>query len=257
MKQIHVTTLTKFNKCPWDYMYNKEQAELKNTYKGDILNTAVLSMWPLWPWAKFYAENIDSDIVELEKLKKVILEARAYAHITRATVEQEILKENKQVWYYQETKMVIPYSDKYQIVGSVDFVWNSWQDVKLQDWSIFRWWVIEDFKYSTWAYYDKEHTLVYDCQRIVYPLMLMNYMGLNEVLFRFAVWDKSKTVMKYCGEQVMTREYCTQYLDKVMKAFEQAENTMLYPNCNTFDCFYCWARMRAKGNENKDDGFIF
>lgn len=257
MKQIHVTTLTKFNKCPWDYMYNTDQAELKNTYKGDILNTAVLSMWPLWPRVKFYSENIDSDIVELEKLKKVILEARAYSHLINATVEQKVLKGDKTVWYYQETKMVIPYSEKYQIVGSVDKVYNSGDEIKLQNWTTFKWWVIEDFKYSVRSYYDKEHTLIHDCQRIVYPLMLMNYMGLSEVLFRFAVWDKKKTAMKYCGEQVMTKEYCEQYLADVMKRFEEAEEKKLFPNCNSFDCFYCADRMRAKAKENKEDGFIF
>lgn len=255
MKQLHVTSLTKFNKCPADYMYNQSQPELNMTYKGDILNTAVNSLWPLWPWVKRYCKHIDSNIVELERLKKVILEARGYAYLMKAMIQDKV---DQGAAYYQETKMVIPYSSDFCIVGSVDFVYNNLQEHTLADGSKFTWWVVEDFKYSTHKRYSDEKILQFDCQRVVYPLMLMNYLEIDEVLFRFNVWDKSNTKQKYCGEKIMKKDYCVAYLDDVMKRFIAADKAKHYPACNSWDpiCFYC-KENRDKTRNTIDESFQF
>lgn len=242
--QVHVTSLTRINKCPADYMYNKSEILLKNTYKGDVLNTAVNSMWALWPWVKWYAENIDSDFAEIEKLKKVILDARAYAFLRKKEIEGMIEQWVEGVWYWQETKMVIPYSDDYDIVGSVDFLYNKWE-----------WFVVEDFKYSTHSRYSKEEILAKDCQRVVYPLMVMNYFWVDKVMFRFKVWDKKNTKLKDCGEMMMVKSYCEDYLHDVMDRFDHAYKNNLYPNCNSHNCFYCGPMMRNK--KTVDNDFVF
>ena len=226
-------------------MYNESKPELKNTYKGDILNVAVNSFGALGPWVKRYSENISSDFAELEKLKKVILDARWYAFLKKAMIEMSA-SEWSEIWYRQEPKMVIPWSDEYCIVGSLDFLFNEWD-----------WYVVEDFKYSTHSWYSNEEILAKDCQRVAYPLAVMNYFWVDEVDFRFKVWDKKNTKAKDCWAGHMTREYCQKYIDDVMTRFAEANKKNEFPDCNSHRCFYCGPKMRAKSGANDDKDFEF
>lgn len=245
MEQVHVTQLTRFNKCPGDYMYNDSSPELKNTYKGDVLNVAVNSFGALGPFLKAYSKYITSDFKELEKLKKVIVDARWYAYMKKKFIEDMIENWVEKAGYWQEPKMLLPWSDDYTIVGSLDFLWNEWD-----------WYVIEDFKYSTHSRYSNEEILAADCQKVAYPLAVMNYFEIDEVLFRFKVWDKTNLKAKYCGEEVMTRAYCQKYIDDVMTRYAEAKKKNEFPDCNKHSCFYCGPKMRWQ-NSNSDDGDEF
>jgi len=244
MEQVHVTMLTRFNKCPADFMYSESKPLLKYTYKGDILNTAVLSLGKLGPWVKRYSKYITSDFKELEKLKKVILDARWYAYLKREMIKDMVESWVEDAGFRQETKMILPWSDDLAVVGSVDFLWNEWQ-----------WFVVEDFKYSTHSWYSDEELLAKDCQKVIYPLMVMNYFDVDEVLFRFKVWDKKNLKVKNCWEEMMKRKYCEEYVDDVLTRYVKAHKNDEFPACNGFKCFYCKDQRKAK--QDDDDAFEF
>ena len=91
----------------------------------------------------------------------------------------EIRKNNKQV--YQEGMMYYKYSEDVYVAGTPDVAFYD-EAMKI--------WRVVDWKFSTHSWYGNEDVTKTDMQKVIYPLMIMDYMEVKEVYFEFRCYDK-------------------------------------------------------------------
>lgn len=238
--QIRVTSLTAFNACAYSTKAGYTEAKVEDTYKGDMLNIAALSPLnaPMGHYLRRYAHNIDSDITNINKIKKILIDAKKYVQFDLHTLYNSIPRESNEEWFYlyQEAKLYYKYvvnEQQHRITWQPDIVYCDPQTNKRY---------IEDLKLSTHSRYSNEDMLQYDCQRMVYPFMFMEYfkeLNIKEMTFRFQVWDKNNTKRKVCGEKVVTYEEAKAFTIDVVDRYLQSVETWVYlPNKNP-KCFFC------------------
>lgn len=217
-KVLHVTSLTKFNVCPFNYKHDKDEVKVDSTYKWDILNIAVLNPnVGIWPFMNWYLKNVDWDFKTSMVMHDVVTKAREYI--------KEVKKEaKKNVW--QECKMVIRYLD-YDIVGTPDFVYKDKS-----------WYHIVDFKFSTHSYYMHEDVMKYDMQAVIYPLMVMEVLDpeCEKVSFTFRVYDKWNGNVKENTREITKQEARDRFKD-VMLRYMRSTAFDEYPSCQQRKCY--------------------
>ena len=80
-KELHVSSLSRFLSCPYKYKNDTEPRDIVgSTYKGDILNLAVLSTGPYDKYIDWYTKNYPIDFKATEVVKKACAEAREYVN---------------------------------------------------------------------------------------------------------------------------------------------------------------------------------
>lgn len=124
MEILHVTSITRFAKCPYHYKYSERTyIPPEKTYPGDILNVAVTSNpdSDMKPFIDQFARHMDGDFKFVQTMESVCKEARSYT--------LQVKRLYKQV--YQEAKLMYKYNDDIWIVGSPDiFYYDSIDDIR-------------------------------------------------------------------------------------------------------------------------------
>lgn len=217
---LHVSSLSKYNTCPYQYRWDDSEVTVNSTYKGDILN-----MWvqnpeaDLWAYLQWYQKNIDWDFKNNEMIKKSIEWVREYIKDVRK-------KFKKKVW--QECKMFLQ-SNWYTIIWTPDLVYAD-KEMKYH---------VVDFKMSTRSMYGNDEMMANDCQRWIYPLMVMEYHWIPECTFHFMVFDKGKWEAKILQESVLTRKECQARLTDLLTRYKEDETFDEYKWNKTWKCYMC------------------
>jgi len=222
-KVTHVTDLTKHNTCAFNAKYDDSAILPNSTYKGDLLNINVLNHTSdNGMYLERYMKHIDWDFKSIEMIKEILQDVNKYI--------KDLKKKNlRHVW--QECKMLLPMGSN-RIVWTPDLIYYNPKE----------WYVVEDFKLSTHAYYLHEDIEKYDAQSIAYPLMVMNMYDCEAVTFRFRVYDKSNGTLKF-NEFKRTKEECTKRLSVMYNSYIESDTFWEYAPNRTKKCFgMCWCK---------------
>lgn len=83
-------------------------------------------------------------------------------------------------------------------------------------------WRIADRKFSTHSRYGNEEVTKTDMQKIIYPLMVMEYMEVKEAEFEFRCYDKKSWKLGEFGSKI-TYDEAKQRADKVIQEYITAK----------------------------------
>ena len=110
---------------------------------------------------------------------------------------------------YQEAKLLYKYSDEYYVVGTPDiFYYNEKNKIRC----------IADWKFSTHSRYGNEETTKTDMQKVIYPLMVMEYMEVKEAEFAFRCYDKKSWKLGEFWSKI-TYDEAKEQADEVIKRY--------------------------------------
>jgi len=198
---IHVTWLSAFNACPYLSSQPMQPLHPEKTYRWDMLNVVVCS-WDetlISPFVKRFAKNIGFDFKEIEITKLIYQEAKKKII--------DIKSKHKQV--YQEAKMYYKYSEEYFVCGTPDIFFYD-EEKQL--------WCIRDWKFSTHSRYWNEDVTKTDMQKVIYPLMVMQYMEVQEAEFAFRCYDKKTWKLGEFASKI-TYDEAKKQADKVIAEY--------------------------------------
>lgn len=216
---IHTTMLGMYNSCPYNFKNSSGPIDPSLTYKGDILNISVTSQGKVSPFLKWMSKNLKYDFKETEILRQVFIAAREKM--------QNVNRNYQEV--YQEAKMLYKYSEEYYVVGTPDlFFYDPDRDL----------WVIRDWKMSTHSWYGNEEVTRYDMQPIIYPLMVMEYMGVKEAEFMFRCYDKKNGKLWEFGKKI-TYDQAKKQADEVIGRYIESKEMEEYEPRENKKCWFC------------------
>lgn len=275
MEHIHISALNQYVLCPYASTQDTWPIAIENTYKGEMLNTAVAN-WSIvdyTPLVNFYAEEIDGNIKTRKTMGGVMQDAAEYierlkngiiedSKLTDEEIEEKekagkIKRERDKyhpVYFFQETKMFLRMWDDI-IVGTPDLFYY---DRKSDEW------IMEDFKHaSKWWYGNKEIT-ENDCQLWGYPLMIMeafkHTLKINKVTSRLCLYDNKNGKRSIEWERVVTYEDAKEFMEDVYFRYRESQLTGVYPTNKNPKCNFCPLKKvcgERPNEEHEEDIFDF
>lgn len=259
MEHIHISTLNQYVLCPYAYRYSDDwPIAIENTYKGELLNTAVANGTAVdyTPLVNFYAKEIDSNIKARRTVGKVMIDAAKYieelkerikddSKLTEEELEGKDIKYEHQkyhpIYFFQEQKLFYRIG-KDLLVGTPDlFYYDRKNDLR----------VMEDFKHSSKFWYGNPEILENDCQLWIYPLMIMSMMShtmkVDKMLSRICLFDKNNGKMSYEWQRTIHFKDAEEFLHDTYERYKMSQTLDDYqprknPKCKFCDLKpVCWA----------------